>query len=100
MTLFRDLTCPNCSGSIPRLTLDIVKPFRCPRCNAQLCVPFKYRNRIFVLTLIGGIMIPYGAGARGASLLVAGIVVGYVFGVVITLFTRRILTPTLLICNE
>lgn len=88
-TKARSLFCPSCEKAIPWEQIETDVPFRCPGCDAELCMPRSYSRFVVWGGIAIACMIGYLLGFRSDSLVVFVCVAFIPFSIVISILIRH-----------
>ena len=94
------LDCPDCSKRLGWAQIQFGRTFRCPWCDASLCVPRSYITWSGCYNLCVTGLLAFGLGARGWSLVVA-VLSGFLpVAMVSSAIARQLHPPTLIFSDD
>jgi hypothetical protein len=92
--------CPGCSAWIPHHVVRIDKPFLCPSCGWNVCVPTHYMWLRFGLILVPSGLVAYVLGFHGVGLLLATIALFVPVGISVTAAMQRLAPPRFVLSDD
>jgi predicted RNA-binding Zn-ribbon protein involved in translation (DUF1610 family) len=94
------LTCTSCSRPLPLAVIDFRTPFECPSCGARVRVRRQYNQGLGVVSILATLGFAYVFGVQGVMLILAVILGFFPVAMLVSLIARRLIPPTLVICEE
>src|SRR5690348_2360054 len=100
MGIGRRLRCPRCSAPIEWVQARAGRTFSCPRCKASLRIPRAYSTRRGLLVLVASVAGSIALGVTRWRLLEASVVGLVPLTLLVLLFSRLFLPPSLDVVSE